>query len=290
MPGLPLNGPAEPHLKPCDSCIRSRTLPTEDAFATFVVEGVLPIAGANPGRLPDVDAADWRDDAGAEIHPEEGIAAVVSDLLNLDPTSLLAAYGYWALLLLVAAESMGIPLPGETMLVVASVYAGTTHRLHIALVVLAAAAGAILGDNLGFLVGREGGSRLLRRFGRYVRLNEEKLRLGQYLFERHGGKVIFFGRFLPVLRIWAAFLAGANRMRWRRFLAFNAAGGSVWATVMGLGAYALGDGASQLGSSVGLGMVALAMSAMVGIAIALRRSERRWRAEANRALASRARC
>jgi membrane protein DedA with SNARE-associated domain len=123
-----------------------------------------------------------------------------------------------------------------------------------------------------------------------VRLNEEKLRLGQYLFERHGGKVIFFGRFLPVLRIWAAFLAGANRMRWRRFLAFNAAGGSVWATVMGLGAYALGDGASQLGSSVGLGMVALAMSAMVGIAIALRRSERRWRAEANRALASRARC
>jgi len=92
-------------------------------------------------------------------------------------------------------------------------------------VIAAAASGAILGDNLGFWIGREGGYRLLRRYGRYIRLEERRLKLGQYLFMRHGGKVVFFGRFVAVLRAWAAFLAGTNRMRWPRFLLFNAAGG-----------------------------------------------------------------
>jgi site-specific recombinase XerD len=86
------------------------------------------------------------------------------------------------------------------------------------LVILAAVGGAILGDNLGFWVGREGGFRLLRRYGRYIRLDERKLKLGVYLFRRHGGKVVFFGRFVAVLRAWAAFLAGIARMRWLAFL------------------------------------------------------------------------
>lgn len=148
---------------------------------------------------------------------------------------LLATYGYLAVLLFVAIESTGIPFPGETMLLVAAIAAGTTHQLSIAWVIVAAAGGAILGDNLGFWVGREGGYRLLRRYGRYIRLEEHRLKQGQYLFLKHGGKVVFFGRFVAVLRAWAAFLAGTNRMRWPRFLLFNAAGGIVWATLYGLG-------------------------------------------------------
>jgi len=137
----------------------------------------------------------------------------------------LTAYGYWAVLFFVAIESTGIPFPGETMLLVAAIYAGRTQRMSLLLVIVAAAAGAILGDNVGFWVGREGGYRLLRRYGRFIRLDERKLKLGQYLFSKHGGKVVFFGRFIAVLRAWAAFLAGTNRMRWDRFLLFNALGG-----------------------------------------------------------------
>ena len=158
------------------------------------------------------------------------IHVATSDLLHL-----LNTYGYWAVLVFVAIESTGIPFPGETMLLVAAIYAGTTHRLSIALVIAAAASGAILGDNLGFWIGREGGYRLLRRYGRYIRLEERRLKLGQYLFMRHGGKVVFFGRFVAVLRAWAAFLAGTNRMPWAPFLIYNALGGIIWATLYGLG-------------------------------------------------------
>jgi membrane protein DedA with SNARE-associated domain len=121
----------------------------------------------------------------------------------------------------VAIESMGVPFPGETMLIVASVYAGMTHRLSLPLVIVAAASGAILGDNLGYWIGREGGYRLLRRYGHYLRLDERKLKLVQHFFRKHGGKVVFFGRFIAILRVWAAFLAGTNRMPWASFLFFN---------------------------------------------------------------------
>src|SRR3989454_4917424 len=156
-------------------------------------------------------------------------------------THLLAIYGYLAVLLFVGIESTGIPFPGETMLLVAAIAAGTTHQLSIALVIVAAATGPILGDNLGFWIGREGGYRLLRRYGRSIRLEERRLKLGQYLFMRHGGKVVFFGRFVAVLRAWAAFLAGTNRMRWARFLLFNALGGIVLGTLFCFGGYYLRD-------------------------------------------------
>jgi membrane protein DedA with SNARE-associated domain len=158
-----------------------------------------------------------------------------------DLTHLLTTYGYWAILFFVAIESTGIPFPGETILLLAAITAGTTHTLSIPLIIVVAACGAILGDNLGFWVGREGGYRLLRRYGHYIRLDERKLKLGQYLFRKHGGKVVFFGRFVAVLRAWAAFLAGTNRMPWGRFLLFNALGGIVWATLYGSGGYILGD-------------------------------------------------
>src|SRR5579863_8734771 len=98
-----------------------------------------------------------------------------------DLTHLLTTYGYFAVLVFVAIESIGIPFPGETMLLFAAIYAGTTHHIMILFVIIAAACGAILGDNIGFWIGREGGYRLLRRYGRYIRLNERKIKLGQYL-------------------------------------------------------------------------------------------------------------
>src|ERR1700730_678195 len=154
---------------------------------------------------------------------------------------LIADYGYAAVGVVVGLESMGIPLPGETMLVLGAIYAGTHSDLHIAGVIGAAALGAILGDNVGYWLGREFGYPLLLRYGRYVGLTETRIKLGQYLFLRHGGKGVFFGRFIAVLRVLAAFLAGVNRMEWKSFLIANAAGGVLWSLVYGVGAYLFGS-------------------------------------------------
>src|SRR5438874_11943687 len=207
------------------------------------------------------------------------IHVATSDLLHL-----LNTYGYWAVLVFVAIESTGLPFPGETMLLVAAIYAGKTHHLFIPLVIAAAATGAILGDNVGFWIGREGGYRLLRRYGRYIRLDERKLKLGQYLFIKHGGKVVFFGRFVAVLRAWAAFLAGTNRMRWPGFLLFNALGGVAWATIFGLGGYFLGDNIHRLTGPVAIISIALAILLLIASYIFVRRNEQRLEAEAERAL------
>jgi len=201
-----------------------------------------------------------------------------------DLTHLLTTYGYWAVLVFVGIESIGIPFPGETILLVAAIYAGRTHQLLIPLVIIAAAAGAIMGDNIGFWIGREGGYRLLRRYGRYIRLEERRLKLGQYLFLKHGGKVVFFGRFVAVLRAFAAFLAGTNRMPWPRFLLFNAAGGIVWATLFGLGGYFLGDNIHRITGPIGISAIVLAVIFIIASLFFLRRNEQRLEDEAERAL------
>jgi membrane protein DedA with SNARE-associated domain len=198
-----------------------------------------------------------------------------------DLQHLLVTYGYWVVFLIVAVESMGLPLPGEMTLMAASIYAGTSHHLSIAMVILAAIAGAIVGDNGGYFIGRKGGTRLLHRYGKYVRLDEPKLRLAQQLFDRHGGAMVFFGRFLPILRVWAGFLAGAHAMPWRRFLAFNAGGGIAWATIMGLGAYTFGHTAARIGGIAGFVLAAVALVVMVGMMIGLQRSEQRLQREAD---------
>ena len=201
-----------------------------------------------------------------------------------DLSSLLTTYGYWAVFACIAIESTGIPFPGETMLLVASIYAGTTHQLSLPLVIAAAASGAILGDNLGFWAGREGGHRLLRRNARFLRLDERKLKLGLYLFMRHGGKVVFFGRFVALLRMWAASLSGTNRMGWKRFLLFNAASGMLWATLYGAGGYLLGDNVHRLTGPIGVVAVVLAVLALLAFLVFVRRNERRLGEVAERAL------
>ena len=204
---------------------------------------------------------------------------------NLD--SLLATYGYLAVFIFVGVESLGIPVPGETMLVTAAIYAGTTGRLSIFWVIVASSAGAIVGDNIGYAIGRTGGYRLLKRYGRYIRLDENRLRLGQYLFRKQGPKVVFFGRFVSVLRIFAAFLAGVNRMHWRLFLIFNAAGGIVWSTIYGVGAFLLGKQLLQLSGRVDLVLAIVGIAVIITVIVFLRRNEARLQREADKAMPGR---
>ena len=152
---------------------------------------------------------------------------------------LVGQYGYGAIFVIVMLESAGIPMPGETILVSAAVYAGTRHALDIRWVIAAAAGGAILGDNMGFWVGREFGEPLLDKWGHFIGLDARKRLLGRYLFARYGGLIVFFGRFVALLRAFAALLAGANGLAPWRFFVFNAAGGIVWATTFGLAATCL---------------------------------------------------
>jgi membrane protein DedA with SNARE-associated domain len=186
--------------------------------------------------------------------------------------------------LFVFVESLGIPAPAETVLVSAAIYAGKTHQLSIAAVLASAAAGAILGDNVGYWIGRELGYRVVLRHGRYIGLTERRIKLAQYLFLRHGGKVVFFGRFVVVLRTFAAVLAGINHMPWRRFLLFNAAGGIVWVTVYGLAAYNFGEAIDRFRGPIGIVVLVFAASAVIASMVLLRRNEKRLEAEAERAL------
>jgi membrane protein DedA with SNARE-associated domain len=154
---------------------------------------------------------------------------------------LISSYGYWTVFALVAVESLGVPLPGETALIIAGTYAGTSHHLSPWLIFAFASAAAVTGDSIGYWIGYKGGYRLARRYGPKVRLDERKLKTARYLFDRHGIPVVFFGRFVSVLRTYAAFLAGTSRMRWRRFLPANAAGGISWAGIYTAVSYLAGN-------------------------------------------------
>jgi membrane protein DedA with SNARE-associated domain len=197
---------------------------------------------------------------------------------------LLSSYGYPVIFGMVGIESLGVPVPGETTLILAALYAGTTGNLAIQWVVAAAAAGAIVGDNIGFAVGRFGGFALLRRYGPKLHIGRRRMKLGRYVFLEHGGKVVFFGRFVSVLRTWAAFLAGTNRMAWGRFLLFNAAGGIVWAAVYGVAYYYFGQALEGLQTTVDVALGALAAAILIGGLIFLKRKEREYEERAEREL------
>jgi membrane protein DedA with SNARE-associated domain len=171
----------------------------------------------------------------------------LASLISLDTLrSALSTLGYPAVALFIMIESAGIPFPGETMLVLASFYAAVDHTLQIPLVIACAAFGAIIGDNIGYLIGRTGGYALVQRFGRYVFLKPEHLQKAQSFFVKHGNKTVFFGRFIAILRAWAAFLAGVNRMNAWRFFIYTAGGAIIWSTTFGVLGYELGRNLSRL--------------------------------------------
>jgi membrane protein DedA with SNARE-associated domain len=196
--------------------------------------------------------------------------------------SWIESYGYLVVFLLVMIESIGVPVPGETALIAAALYAGTTHKLEIWGIVGAAAAGAIIGDNIGYGIGRYGGAKLLLRYGHKVGLHEGRLKIGIWLFRRHGGKVVFWGRFVSILRTWAAFLAGANHMEWRRFLFFNAAGGIVWATLYGVVYYVFGATLKKLSTTIDVGVGVGSALILVAFVVWTRRKEAELQQRAER--------
>jgi membrane protein DedA with SNARE-associated domain len=176
-------------------------------------------------------------------------------------------YGLIALFLIVMLESGGVPLPGETALIAGGVYA-SSGELDVVAVIAVAAAAAIVGDNLGYWVGRTGGRRLLERWRFVRRWSEPVLPWAEGFFHRHGAKTIFIGRFFSVLRVTAAWMAGVSRMRWWRFFGWNAAGGICWAVLVGLVAYFAGhaaaDAISRYGLIAGVALVVVAAAAFAG--------------------------
>ena len=193
-------------------------------------------------------------------------------------------YGYLGVALAVSLESMGVPIPGETALIAAAVYAGKTHELNIWMLIASATAGAIIGDNFGYWIGRELGFRMLLRYGSYIGLTESRIKLGEYLFQHHGGKIVFFGRFIALLRSLAALMAGLNQMSWPRFVVSNAAGGILWATCYGLAAYYVGKRIETLTRPVGLVLLVIGTIIFVGAIWFIRRHEAELAAKAERAL------
>jgi membrane protein DedA with SNARE-associated domain len=179
-----------------------------------------------------------------------------------------ASIGFPVLFGLVAAESAGAVVPGESALIVAGALAGR-GQLSLPLVIVTAAAAAVLGDNVGYVIGRKGLRRLLDRPGRFAAHRHRAVERGEAFFRRYGPAAVFFGRWLPGLRVIVAWLAGADRLAWRRFLLWNALGGVTWAASIASAAYALGRSASGYLALIGLGGIALA-----GAVVAARRLRR----------------
>jgi membrane protein DedA with SNARE-associated domain len=207
----------------------------------------------------------------------------------LDVNHLVKVFGYPLLFLLVVSESGGVPIPGETALIAAAILA-SKGKLQIELVVPLAAAAAIVGGNLGYVMGRKGGRWLLQRPGAFERQRLEVLRVGEPFFEVHGPKAVFFGRFLLGLRIWASWLAGATRMRWRSFALWNALGGIAWASAVGLIAYFLGHSASSAIEAFGVyGLIAVLLAILSALLLHRRhrRHERRTPADGAAAVTAR---
>lgn len=183
-------------------------------------------------------------------------------------THFIEHYGLVFLFGVVSLESAGLWLPGETALIAAAVYASNGH-LSITGVIAVAAAGAIIGDNIGYWLGREGGRRLLYRYALLMRFAERVMPPAERFFERHGGKAVFLARFFGGVRVTGAWMAGITRMTWWRFLFWNAAGGIVWAIAVGLIAFYAGKAAADTlarygvyGAIVGGILLVLALGAL----------------------------
>jgi len=171
--------------------------------------------------------------------------------------------GYPVLGVFVGVEALGVPVPGETAVIFAGL-AAATGRLSIVLVIVVASAGAIIGDNVGFAIGRRGGRKLLERPGRFEAERRRVLEIGDPFFARHGGKAVFLGRWITGLRVWTSWLAGASEMTWPTFVVWNALGGICWSTSVALAAYYGGTGVEKVFSKIGLYGVIVA-----GVVVAL---------------------
>jgi membrane protein DedA with SNARE-associated domain len=191
-------------------------------------------------------------------------------------------FGAWIVFALVFLESIGLPLPGETILVSAAILAGTTQALGIIPIILSAVLGAILGSTVGFWIGARYGYPLLLRYGSYVGLTETRIKIAQYLFRRRGRIVVVIARFVAVLRSIVGFIAGANRMPFADFMIANSAGAVAWALFYGLGAYYLGKGVEELARPFAIGLASVGAVVVIAVIFYWRRKEQELAAAAER--------
>ncbi len=181
-------------------------------------------------------------------------------------------YGYWAVFFGVMLENAGIPVPGETILLIAGYFAAT-GEFHIALVMLVAATGAVIGDNIGFAIGHHYGRGILLRFGRFLFLTPKRVKHMEDYFRSHGNKTILVARFITGLRVFAALLAGASKMPWRVFFMYNVAGAVLWSVVITTLGYLFGQSLPLLVKWVGRSGTILLVAAIV-IAVVIWRVRR----------------
>lgn len=195
--------------------------------------------------------------------------------------SLLHTYGYAAVFTIIALENAGLPLPGETILITSAIVAATTGGMNVVAIVVTAALAAFSGSIVGFSIGRYGERHLLHRYAHHLHIDERDLRLGRYLFQRYGGRVVLVARFVAFLREVDSLLAGINRMGWKRFLACSGAGAAAWSATFGFGAYALGERIEALSTraTVLIGAIVLLL-AIAGFRF-LRRNRKRLQQEAD---------
>jgi membrane protein DedA with SNARE-associated domain len=205
---------------------------------------------------------------------------------------LVHAYGLLVVAGFIGLESLGLPLPGETALIVGSVIAGRTHELSIVAVILVAACASIVGRIIGYLIGARFGYWLLLRYGSYVRITETRIKLGQYLFLKYGSAIMIIAQFVPFLRAIAGILAGANRMPWHNYLVACTVGAILWSLFFGIGAYWFGREFAHLARSWWLlsgpsGWVVFCIVAgivLIALAVFVARHEAQLAAKAERAL------
>src|ERR1700745_194172 len=164
---------------------------------------------------------------------------------------LIHEYGLLAVATIIGLEYLGLPVPGENALLAGAISEGTNHDFNINAVIVTAAGAAMAGRMIGYFIGHKFGSWLLLRYGHYVGLTMGRIKLGQYLFMRYGGKIVIFAQFVPVLRTLAGPFAGANLMPWRKFMFANAVSSAVWAVTYVYAAYWLGGGVEPQQGRVG---------------------------------------
>jgi membrane protein DedA with SNARE-associated domain len=188
---------------------------------------------------------------------------------------LIQSYGYVAVFVFVAVEGVGVPIPGESAVIAAGAYAGQTHRLNPWLIFLVAAAAAIAGNIGGYSLGRKGGFTLALRYGNKVHLDQHKLKIGKYVLDRQGSKVVFFGRFVSVLRTYVAFLAGTLQMQWQKFAVATVASAVAWAGIYTVLAYYAAGTIKRLSGTVDLALGGACVVIVVVALLVVRRQMKR---------------
>lgn len=201
-------------------------------------------------------------------------------------SGLVTHYGYAATFTAILLASAGIPLPAGELLLAAAIYASHTHRLSLLVILCVGSLAAVLGGATGYGVGRSVAAATLSRYGRFVGLGPARIRLGQYLFVVHGGKIVFFLRFIALVGPFGGVLAGANRMGVGRFMVFNTLGGVAWTLVFGVGGYLFGGLFKAVGRPLGIAAIVLAIGVVIGLVIYVHRQGAALQAKADAMLAA----